>query len=339
MRKNIFYYFKQILNKLHYHRETGKKDIFIFSTFRSGSTWLAEIIKSQPKVKFPISSNKIEFLNDIDDYYKTIKPRPFYIYLSAEEKQVLKDYIKKTSRGQLVYGRRYTDLFSRYHSFITERSVFRLLRSSYLLDWFNNNFDIHIIYLFRHPIAASLSRKKIWENSSNPSYWSPNNDYFLKSDYIRKNYLNSKLRRYLKEKLKSCTQLEKFITTWCLENLPVIRKVQSMKHRPEFIVLTYEDLLMNPEKVITFLCRKLDLEDEQKMKSQLQIPSSTVRYSDDRTKNKFENRTYDQEYLLKKWKNEVSDETEKSIFAVLKKFRVEIYREGDFMPDPEYLVD
>ncbi|MFW5787943.1 MAG: sulfotransferase domain-containing protein [Halanaerobiales bacterium] len=339
MKKSIFYQFKRLLNKLHYHRETGKKDIFIFSTFRSGSTWLAEIIKSQPKIKFPISPNKIEFLNNIEDYYKKIKPRPFYINLSVEEKQVLKDYIKKTSRGELVYGRRYTDLFSPHHSFISERSVFRLLRSSYLLDWFNNNFDIHIIYLFRHPIAASLSRKKIWENSSNPSYWSPNNDYLLKSDYIRKKYLTSKNIKYLKIKLKNCNRLEEFVITWCLENLPVIRKIQSLKHRPDFIVLTYEDLLMNPGKVISFLCQKLHLADEEKMLAQLQIPSSTVRYSDDRTKNNFENRTYDQNYLLKKWKKEISDETEKSIFAILKKFQIEIYCEGNFIPSRRFLVE
>ncbi|MFW5998850.1 MAG: hypothetical protein ACOCP5_03770 [Halanaerobiaceae bacterium] len=337
MREKISYYLKKVLNHLHIHQKLDKKDIFIFSTFRSGSTWLAEIIKSQPKIKFPVSPNKIEFLNYIDSYYKKIKPRPYYINLSEEEKKVLKNYIIKASRGEIVYGRRYVDLFSSDHSFISNRSVFRLLRSCYLLDWYHREFDIYTLYLIRHPIAASLSRKRVWKKSSNPSYWSANNHYFLNSNYFKENYLDPDLERYLKAKLTNCSELEDFIITWCLENWPLIKKIQSQDEL-EFIGLTYEDLLMNSREVISFLGEELELPDQEKMMEQLKIPSSTVRYSDKQTKSNFKNYSYNKEYLLKKWRKQVSSREEKEIFDILEHFGINIYKPDKFMPEEKYLM-
>ncbi|MFW6270496.1 MAG: hypothetical protein ACOC4G_10485, partial [Bacillota bacterium] len=112
MKEKAVYYLKAILNTLHFHQDFGEKDIFIFSSFRSGSTWLAEIIKSQPKVKFPISPNKIEFLNHIDSNFKKIKSRPYYINLTNEEKEKLKEYVLEVSRGESIYSRRYIDILS-----------------------------------------------------------------------------------------------------------------------------------------------------------------------------------------------------------------------------------
>ncbi|MFW6390008.1 MAG: sulfotransferase domain-containing protein, partial [Halanaerobiales bacterium] len=322
----VKYYLKKILNLMHVHKNSSKKDIFIFSSFRSGSTWLAEIIKSQPGIKFPISPNKIEFLPNIDSYYKKIKPRPYYIKLNSREKNILKKYIQKTSSAEIVYGRRYIDIFKKNHSFVTDRSVFRLLRSNYLYKWFDTNFDIYKIFLIRHPIAASISRKKIWENSSNPSYWSPNNKYFLNSKFFCKNHLTTEQKKYLENKVQDCSLLEKFIISWCLENLSLIKKVQNQNNN--FIFLTYEDLLINSNKILNFLSDNLNLPDIDKMKEQLKIPSSTVRYSENKTKNNFENHSYNKNYLLSKWKQKVDNKMEKRIFDILKQLNINIYREN-----------
>ncbi|MFW5996291.1 MAG: sulfotransferase domain-containing protein [Halanaerobiaceae bacterium] len=327
---------KKVLNLLHYHRQGDKKDIFIFSSFRSGSTWLAEIINSEPGVKFPISPNKIEFLDNIDPYYKKIQPRPFYIELSDEEKKVMADYIKKTSQGKIIYAQRYVDLFSQNHNFISERSVFRLLRSTYLMDWFIEEFDIHSLYLIRHPIATALSRKKVWEKSPNPSYWGPKINYIYNSNYFQKKFLTPDLKSFLEKKLKDCTTLEKFIITWCMENLPPLKKIQDKEEN--FLTLTYEDLLINAEKVLPLLCKKLNLETKDRMLDRLHIPSSTVRYSDRQTKNKFSKNTYSREYLLKKWEKDVPGPEKKKIHTILKQFDINIYTPDSFMPGEEYLI-
>ncbi|MFW6238195.1 MAG: sulfotransferase domain-containing protein [Halanaerobiales bacterium] len=331
----IPYFIKKFLNLFHYHRKNDKKDIFVFSSFRSGSTWLAEIIHSEPGVKFPISPNKIEFLEPIDSRYKKIQPRPFYIRLSAKEKKIIADYIRKASRGEIVYGQRYVDLFSRSHNFVTERSVFRLLRSTYLIDWIIDEFDIHSLYLIRHPIATSLSRKKIWQKSNNPSYWKPKIDYIYNSDSFRQNFLTPKLESFLEEKLETCSKLEEFVITWCIENLPPIRKIQEGKN--QFIFLTYEDLLINSKKVLSFICEHLYLENKKLMLERIHIPSSTVRYSDRKTKDKFNKNTYSQEYLLKKWKKEVTTTEIEKVQIILNAFDIHIYNASSFMPQTEYL--
>ncbi|MGM0501753.1 MAG: sulfotransferase [Bacillota bacterium] len=338
MKSKLKYGIKKILNFVHFHQNSDKKDIFIFSTFRSGSTWLEEIIKSQPRIKFPVSPNKIEFLDNIDSYYKLIRPQPYYIHLSKKEKEILKDYVMKASRGEIVYGRRYVNLFSTHHSFITDRSVFRLLRSCYLLDWFKKTFNCHIIYLVRHPIATCLSRKKVWENSTNPSYWSFKIEHFLQSDYFRANYLKQGLGKFLQEQVPRSTELEKFVISWCLENLSLLRRVQKLEGQTDFIFLTYEDLLLNSTKVINYLRDKLQLEDLDKMLAQVNIPSSTVKYSDDRTKSNFKSSTYDKEFLLKKWEKEVSKKEEKKIFDIINQFGINIYKVNSFMPEEKYLL-
>ncbi len=334
----IKYISKKILNTLHYQQKSDLKDIFIFSSFRSGSTWLAELIKSQKGVKFAISPNKINLLENIDNYYQQINNRPYYVKLSKKEEEIIKNYIYNTSSGKLIYSRRYVDLFSKDHNFINNRTVYRLLRSNYLVNWYNKNFDIHPIYLLRHPIAASLSREKIWKRSPNPEYWKSNAEFLLNSDYFVNNFLNKDLSDYLKKYLKDANNLEKFVISWCLENLGLIKKIQTNTLEQGIIYLNYEDLLINPEKVINYLSQKLKLNEKEKILKKIKLPSSTVRYSSQKTKNKFAEDNYDPSYLLQKWKDSIDRDAEKSIFEILNRFGINIYQKDKLMPAPEYLL-
>ncbi|MFN2340161.1 MAG: sulfotransferase domain-containing protein [Halanaerobium sp.] len=334
----IKYISKKFLNKLHYQQKSNLKDIFIFSSFRSGSTWLAELIKSQKGIKFAISPNKINLLENIDDYYKQIDNRPYYLKLSQKEEEIIKNYINKTSSGKLIYARRYVDLFSKDHSFINNRTVYRLLRSNYLINWYDQNFNIHPIYLLRHPIAASLSRKKIWERSPNPDYWKSNTKYLLNSDYFVNKYLNQKLYKFLKHRVNNASILEDFIISWCLENLMLIQKIQSNTLKQNIIYLNYEDILIHPKKVINHLSQKLQLNEKDKIFKKINLPSSTVRYSNQETKDKFAEHNYDRCYLLSKWKNQLDKDEEKSIFELINRFGIKIYQKDKLMPASEYLI-
>ncbi|MFW5790250.1 MAG: sulfotransferase domain-containing protein [Bacillota bacterium] len=331
------YYLKKILNKVHYHRQSQKNDIFIFSTFRSGSTWLAETIKSHPGIKFPIAPDKIEFLENIDPYFKEIKARPYYIDLSPDEKERLKKYVKLASAGEIVFGRRYVDLFARHHSFLTDRSVFRLLRSNFMVQWYLENFDLDMIFLFRHPIAASLSRHRAWKESTNPDFWSPKTDYLLHSEYFKNNYLTPEIKEFITAINKYGSMNEQFVLSWCLENLPLIEQIKN--NQSEFIhLLTYEDLLINPDQVITYLSQQLDLIHKDKLLQSLEIPSSTTRYSDKKTRKKFDEHQYNQEYLLKKWRKKISAEETEKLMSIVEFFDINIYNSKSFMPQDKYLI-
>ncbi|MFW6282270.1 MAG: sulfotransferase domain-containing protein, partial [bacterium] len=197
--------------------------------------------------------------------------------------------------------------------------------------------NIYSILLTRHPIAASLSRKKVWESAVNPSYWGPKNRYFLNSDYVKNNFLTPELEKFLKMKNREGTILEKFIISWCLENLPLINKIHPDENN-NYIFLTYEDLLMNSQEVISYLSEELNLPDKNLMLKKIRKPSSTVRYSDKKTRKNFKNDTYNKDFLLKKWKKDIPEEMEKKIFDIIDKFEIDIYKKGRFMPVEKYLI-
>ncbi|MFW5735799.1 MAG: hypothetical protein ACOCXB_00420, partial [Halanaerobium sp.] len=143
---------------------------------------------------------------------------------------------------------------------------------------------------------------------------------------------------YLKSKLKNSGVLEKFVISWALENFSMIQRAQSKKLNENIIFVTYENLLINPEKIINYLSKKLDLSAPETMLKKIKVPSSTVNYSDDQTKNKFAANNYDPQYLLKKWKKEVRPDTEKEIFNILKKLNINIYQLDRFRAQDEFII-
>ncbi|MFW6015827.1 MAG: sulfotransferase domain-containing protein [bacterium] len=330
----------KLLELIHFHKSSSKKDIFIFTTFRSGSTWLAEIIESQPRIKFsgapPLSPDKVEYFNNICNYTDIIKPRWQYCNLDIKESELIKEYISKIKNGKILNSRRYGNLFSKNHNFITDRTVIRYLRSCALIDWFCDNFDDYTIFLSRHPIPTSLSRLKIWNRNDKIKYWGYYIEDFLKSDYYTSTFLTNDLLKYVNYKYKVSNDLEKFVLSWCLEFLPIMKKMNKLKKNNNFIILTYEEMVLNTDKVIQLLSNKLQLDNRDRMFRQAKIPSTTVRHSDENTRIKFENGDYGQRYLIEKWKKEIDINQEKKIFEIIDKFNIDMYNYGNVLPKDNY---
>ena len=73
-------YLKLLIKKWStFHRASGEKNIFLFSTPRSGSTWLAEMVATQPRFKFVNEPFNIRMpyvrenlgINNWDEYYNS----------------------------------------------------------------------------------------------------------------------------------------------------------------------------------------------------------------------------------------------------------------------------
>lgn len=324
---------KKIIEFIHFHQNNNKKDIFIFSTPRSGTSLLGELIITQPKIKFiaePLNKNVnnnfyYEYL--IKYFQSNITNR--WIKLSESKKKHMYNYINDLSNSKILGGRKYhfyshfNDLIT--HSFITDRSVFKILSANPLINWFENEFNIDIILLFRHPIPTCLSQIR--------NNWNINIELYMNSIVYKRSYLNQEIIDFINFKNYNSSKLEKFVINWCLDMLPLKNYIENNKN---YILLTYEDLIINTKKAINFLGDNLDLNKKKRMYKRIQQPSISSNKSTDKTVNNIMKKN--KKHLINKWKNSVSYEEEKNVFEILEKFDIDIYELNNFMPKKDYII-
>lgn len=178
------------------HKRGDKKDIFVFVTRRSGSTWVTELLSSQPGMKYSAEPLYLPRWN----YHKQKLPRRQYskfIHLDKSEEKILKSYFSRILNGEIQVSPPW-NIFDKDYNFFTNRYVVKICNGLSLINWFEENFDIQIVYLIRHPIPASLSIIK--------QGWPDTADAFLNNELFRKNYLDREqlefaqdIKRRLKE--------------------------------------------------------------------------------------------------------------------------------------------
>ena len=100
---------KVAIGKFNFHRkDPKKKDIFIFYTRRSGSTWLMEIINSQKGIRWiadPLDVNRNVAFSQrhlLPDIPPSNRPR--FIHLDDAEKEMLYQYFDKLLKGKIHTG-------------------------------------------------------------------------------------------------------------------------------------------------------------------------------------------------------------------------------------------
>ena len=281
-----------------------------------------EMIASQPNIK--AACEPLLFNRDIlDDYL--VQRRDRYISLNKKESDNLKDYFSKLANGELYHGRTYNNILSKEHSFITNRTVFKILRGNDLIEWFEKNFDGEIIYLIRHPISISLSRiRNKWDNYI---------DLYLESEYFKGNQLNKSQIKFINSINKTGTKLEKFVLSWCLENYKIYNKVKKKK---KYNLISYEELTINTKGISKYLAKKLDLNDWEVMYRTTNNPSAGIKHSTNKIKKSIVKK--DKEYLIRRWKEEVGDKEEKQCFDILNEFNIDLYEYGNFMPVDKYII-
>jgi len=316
-------------NLLNIHNHGEKKDIIILSSPRSGSTWLMELIYSQPKIKF-INEPFNKYILDHNNFFP-IETRYNYLSLNSKEKRLMSDYFKK-NKPINHFGP--VKVFAKDYNFKTNRRVIKIIRANNLIEWFLNETDFQIIYLIRHPIAQSISCMKRGHVSfyKLKKYVNGESEYFQNNLFLSKN-LNGEQKEFLLEINKSGSKLEKFVTEWCLDNLLPLKMTYSKCH--DLITITYEEMVLNPYKTIDLLYEKLNLEDKGRLTSKIKKPSKTTDSSTKETKNNI--KRWNPEFLISKWRKKITKREEADLFEILKMFSIDAYKEGSNMPTKNLL--
>lgn len=295
-------------NVVHRHRPSELPSVILFASPRGGSTWITELIASQPKF-WPIS----EPLNVRADFVKqhlgVSKHSELY---SKDSRSKIEAYYSKILNGQ------YPDLKLRpglqFYRPITDRVVIK--ENQACLDriaWFEDTFEVKVIHLLRHPIPVALSREVF-----------PVFDGF-ESCGLRQHFSEEQLS--LSDSIiENGTHLEKGVIAWCLHHVPALRATRS-----SWITLTYEETVLFPERVIAVLANRLSLPDEGMMLAQVRKPSQVARKSNVETQKLLDSRG-NRENLVDKWKSRVSAVEMEGVQRILDIFEVKQYRASEVLP-------
>lgn len=317
LQKNIKLFVKRFSN---IHQAGLKPDIFIFSTARSGSTYLIELLHTQAGMKFcsePLNVRKPLIRSAIGiNGWEDLLPGP-------DRELKLKRYFTAIRNNRIPYVNQYP--FRRSYRFKTNRMVFKIIHGGEdLIHWFRKTFGAQILYLIRHPIAVTLSRKVY-----------PRLTYFLQNKNYRK-LLNAEHIALSETIIRSGSDFEKGILSWCLQNYPPLKNPDRMN----WATVSYEELVMNPEPVINHLAKCIDLPNPKKILLKIDRPSSTVYKSDEKTKVFFKQASTQEErfWLVSKWKNKVTEKQEELAFKILEAFKIDAYTFGKFLPSQNCLI-
>ena len=108
-----------------------------------------------------------------------------------------------------------------------------------------------------------------------------------------------------------------------------LRAIESDDHR-DWLLLTYEQMTLEPEKMVRVMSRHWDLPDVDAMMRQVRLPSRTVTASTVA-------KVSDPDYLLKRWRSKINEEEERRVMRIPAAMDIDIYETGSFMPAAKVL--
>lgn len=301
------------------HTPGKKSDVFMFSLPRAGSTWLMELIASQPGFKYydeplNIRRENVKRTGMFDDWDSTMPGYP-------DSEKILR-YLDDIKANKYKYMN--PAPFRKNHRFFTNRIIFKIHEIEHLINDIKNRFDGYMVFLVRHPIANTISRHQL-----------PRLEYFVKSKYFRENYLSKEQSEKANEVFNNGDEFEKGILSWCLQNLIPIKYLD----RTDWLFISYEELLLNPIRSCELICDQLDLEDKAGMMELFDVPASNIAISSKDTLKIFQSEEQSSKNvnLVTKWKNRCTKEQEESAFDLLSVFDLDVYKKDRFIPTKAYL--
>lgn len=294
-----------------WHRPGDLPSVFIFTTPRSGSTWLMELIQSQPgfkrcseplNLRVPGVSRRLG-VDDWNELYRDdVWPK-------------LERYFEGFCSGRFRFLNQ--SPFIPFYRPYTRRLVAKILHGGEeYMERLGDSCNARVVLLLRHPIPVSLSR-----------FHTPRLRTFLESDYNK--HFNHDQLSLGWEIFESGSALEKGVLDWCFQNAVPLRSMQ-----PDWIVMSYEEMVLSPEKILERMSSQLCLQSPEKLQAGLGMPSETVRKSDRNTAFVLAGPREPEQswWLISKWRDQVDEDEEREAMRILDCFGIDCYRFGELLP-------
>jgi hypothetical protein len=184
------------------------------------------------------------------------------------------------------------------------------------INWLRDTFNARVVYLIRHPIAVTISSER----------W-PTLPAFLTSDY-RRHFSDEQLVD-AERIFTGGTELERGVLSWCLQNSVPLKAATD-----DWAIVSYEQLVLEPQPVIQELTAKLALPNPEWMQDRLGVPSVNVQFKSTlETRQLLTGGESDKRpYLVEKWRKKVSKREEARAMRILEIFGLDVYKDGDVLP-------
>lgn len=298
------------------HRPDGSANLFLFSMPRSGSTWLMELLWSQPGFK---AINEPLDLR-LPHVQRSLRTTEWRDLINESATPLLDNYFASIGSGHNHAAD--PSPFDPFFRARTHRIVFKMIHGGEdRINWFRDSFNAKIVYLIRHPIAVTLSREVY-----------PRLPALLSSDYQR--HFTPAQLRFAKNILAVGSKLEQGMVEWCLQNAVPLRDAT-----PDWAIVSYEQTVVDPDSVVSYLVDKIELSAAERMHQRLTVPSASVKgKSDAETQQALANRDHEPTWLVQKWRKKIDDQTERRLMEILDRFELDCYQYGDYMPHPRLMI-
>ncbi len=314
--------FRFLLTRLGVHRKGMANDILLLSSRRAGSTWLMEVIASEPGIRFVNEPLRPEYVAraKIPTQLDTLPP--------AKRKILDVPHSAEKQLGALFTNPRITRRFGPYDfsspqfHWLTTRLIIKDIYAASIADWIeDHSFGFKTIYLIRHhlPSALSMSRGCTLR---------------VEANLIHPTFANKFLGRHLLEFswsiLKHGSEFEKRVLEWCLDNIVPWKIVTSRSHN--WLVMTYEELILSPDQSLRLIADRLGLCHFDRLRRAMTRPSAATH--DSRLKLV---RRSDPASLVQQWRSSVSAEMEAQAHTIIQEFGISAYEYGSYVARDEFL--
>ena len=293
------------------HRSDGRSNVLLFSTPRSGSTWLMELIWTQPSFK-PCNQPLSLFNPNVRKHLGFDRWEALY---ESDSVPTLERYFRGICEGRV----RFTNpnpLRGHYRP-VTHRIVFKEIHGcADRINWFRDTFNARVAFLLRHPIAVAISSEQF-----------PLLDAFLGTAY--RDHFSHEQLVFADRIAMSGSPLDRGVLSWCLQNSVPLREATD-----DWAVVTYEQLVVDPEPAIQELADKLELPAPDRIREALTVPSVnvTIKSSEETQRLLYETPSERRPDLVNKWRRKVDADEEARAMEIVSRFELDLYRRGDVFP-------
>lgn len=297
------YFLRSISNV---HRQADKKNIFLFATPRGGSTWLMEIIASQPGMKYYDEPFNVRRANvqkaGVFTRWEQLMPG------TCDTERVFQ-YLRDLEGARFRFMN--PPPLHKNHRFFTDRIVFKVHELDHMINDIEQRGG-QVLYLLRHPIPTTISRAVY-----------PRLQAYVASPYYRDNYLSAAQHAEIARVVEKGSKLQQGMVSWCFENLVPLKYADTRG----WLTITYEEILLNSRRSCQLMLDRLQLGDLDAMLAAVGEPASNIGMSDPTTRDLL--RQSDEAArklgMVKKWKAKVTPAEERQAFDIMELFELDAY--------------
>ena len=203
----------------------------------------------------------------------------------------------------------------------TNRVVFQVTNAIALAQEIDQKLPVQSAFLMRHPISNALSILQ--------QKWPDECPDFMVNEVFREKYLTDAQVDFANKILANGDELDRHVLDWCFKNLIPHRAINSGSAE-DWVLMNYEETVMNPEATIEFMAKKFNLTHTEPMYAQIKRPSASVAHT---TKDMIR----DKDYLIKRWEGKVDEAKRKELFKILEAFEIDFYTRDSLVPASRYL--